>query len=291
MNLNEAVILCSDLDRTLIPNGSAPESPAARPMLLRLAAHPDLTLVYVSGRDLALIQQAISDYQLPVPDWAIGDVGTSLYQVTDGAWQICEDWSAAIAPDWSGQNSADLASQFSDLPGLRLQEAEKQKPYKLSYYTAMQPCPETLLAAIRERLQARNLHCNLIWSIDEAAGQGLLDILPASANKHAAIEFLLQRQNLPRERTVFAGDSGNDRDVLVSGLRAILVGNAEDSLRTEVHQAVQAAGYPERLYSAHGSFAGMNGHYAAGVLEGVAHFFPHTQDWIGLDPFTGQYHV
>ena len=33
------------------PNGVAPESPRARPLFARLAAAPDVTLVYVTGRD------------------------------------------------------------------------------------------------------------------------------------------------------------------------------------------------------------------------------------------------
>ena len=37
------ILLCSDLDRTLIPNGTQPESPQARPLLRSLAARPELT--------------------------------------------------------------------------------------------------------------------------------------------------------------------------------------------------------------------------------------------------------
>ena len=36
------ILLCCDLDRTLIPNGPQPESPGARPLLRALAHHPGL---------------------------------------------------------------------------------------------------------------------------------------------------------------------------------------------------------------------------------------------------------
>ena len=47
------LMLCSDLDRTLLPNGPQEESPEARPLLRRLAQRPDLVLAYVSGRNEA----------------------------------------------------------------------------------------------------------------------------------------------------------------------------------------------------------------------------------------------
>ena len=38
------LLLCTDLDRTLIPNGREPESPEARPWFRRLAAEPEVAL-------------------------------------------------------------------------------------------------------------------------------------------------------------------------------------------------------------------------------------------------------
>jgi len=44
----------------------------------------DVCLADVSGRDLQLLQQAINEYQIPLPDFAIGDVGTTIYQIENG---------------------------------------------------------------------------------------------------------------------------------------------------------------------------------------------------------------
>jgi len=79
-------LLCTDLDRTLIPNGAEPESPSARERFRQLAGHEEITLAYVSGRHKALIEQAIAEFDLPLPDFAIADVGTTIYQIGTSGW-------------------------------------------------------------------------------------------------------------------------------------------------------------------------------------------------------------
>jgi len=274
------VVLCTDLDRTVIPNGEQPESPEARPLVRRFAARPESTLVYVTGRDRGLLQDAIRDYDLPVPDYAIGDVGTTIYEVHGDQWQTLDAWSREIAPDWQGSNRTDLAALLRDIDGLRLQEDEKQNDFKLSYYGPEDPRPDVLLAEVRQRLETEGIRASLIWSIDEQAHCGLLDVLPVSANKRHAIRFLMQERDFADRQTVFAGDSGNDLEVLVSGMQAVLVRNAPAEVREEAERRVAEAGYAERLYLARGGFLGMNGNYSAGVLEGLVHFLPHVREWL-----------
>ena len=267
----QPLLLCSDLDRTLIPNGPEPESPEARPCFRAFAERPDTLITYVSGRHKALIQQAITEWELPTPNYAIGDVGTTLYRIKNNQWRSLEAWEQAIAPDWMGHTGETLAEQLADLPHLRLQEREKQNRFKLSWYLPLTVDHQPLLDEIDQRLRASGVKANLIWSIDELENTGLLDILPASANKLHAIRFLIKQLGLPDERTLFSGDSGNDLDVLTSGLPAILVRNASDEIRDE---ALRAAPDPSRLYLARGGYKGMNGNYAAGVIEGIAHIHP-----------------
>jgi HAD superfamily hydrolase (TIGR01484 family) len=272
--------LLIDLDRTLLPNGRVEESPLARPLFLELARRPQLHLVYVSGRHEGLLKQAISNYDLPVPDYAIGDVGTTIFEPRPGGWHHLADWEDEISRDWHGRSHADLTVLLADFSALRLQESAKQNAYKLSYYTVPRLDYRPLLAAVRQRLEKEGVRASLVYSTDEMKEIGLLDVLPEKATKMHAIRFLLHRQGISERRAVYAGDSGNDLPVLTSGLQAILVRNASEAVRQEALEKVKAKGLRDRLYLARGNIPGLNGNYAAGVLEGVAHFFPEVRHWL-----------
>ena len=274
--MDAPMLLATDLDRTLLPNGSQPESPLARQRFRHLVAHPQVRLVYVTGRHRQLVEAAMAEYDLPQPDFVIADVGTSLYEIQADDWRLLRDWQQAIALDWSGRSHTELAAAVGEMAGLRLQEPGKQGPCKLSYYAPPLTDPAQLLGRVRQRLEALGARVNLVWSIDETTATGLLDVLPAAASKHHALEFLRARLGIARDRTVFAGDSGNDMEVLVSGLPAVLVANAQASVRA----AAVAHANPARLYFARGGLFGMNGNYSAGILEGVVHFIPEARGWL-----------
>ena len=284
MKNERRILLCSDLDRTLLPNGPQPESPDVRPLLHRLADRPNLELVYVTGRDRELIWEAIRNYDLPLPNRVIGDVGTTLYTVSadrEGVhFSPSEDWKAAIGNDWGDMDRESLAELFSDLDGIRLQEPEKQNEFKLSYYADPDLDADGLMGRMDERMRERNVRSNLIWSIDEEKDVGLLDVLPKSANKLHAIRFLMKALGFDEDSVVFAGDSGNDLNVLTSGLRSVLVANAAEDVRRKALDALAAEDQTDRLYVAQGGFLDMNGNYGAGVLEGLAHFEPEVRSWI-----------
>lgn len=275
--MSQRILLCSDLDRTLLPNGLQPESPQARPLLRRLAEHPDVILAYVSGRHLALIESAISEYDLPLPAFAVGDVGTSIYRSVDGDWRLWDQWAQHIAADWSGRYAADLVALFDDIESIALQEPKKQGRFKLSYYAAASLDHAALLADMQTRLEAQALRSSLVWSVDETSMTGLLDVLPASATKLGAVRFLMAEMDIDERHILFAGDSGNDLPVLTSGLPAVLVANATAEVRTE---ALRHAPDTGSLYCARGDYLAMNGNYTAGVLEGLVHFHPQLAPWL-----------
>jgi hypothetical protein len=274
------ILIGCDLDRTIIPNGIQKESPLARPLLRRLARCPNIYLAYVSGRDQKLILDAIAEFHLPVPDYAIGDVGTTLYRIVNGNWQLSDDWRAEIGQDWKSLDRQALNLLLGDIKEIQLQEPGKQSQYKLSYYTDQNVDYQTLAMNIHGSLAKTGVRVSIIWSVDEIGEIGLLDIIPARANKLQAIRFLMQQEQFPEERTVFAGDSGNDLDVLTSGLRSILVKNATDEIRNEAIETLSLKHMTHRLYLPKGNFYGMNGNYAAGVIEGLAHYISETNEQI-----------
>ncbi|MES9963660.1 MAG: HAD-IIB family hydrolase [Candidatus Sedimenticola sp. 20ELBAFRAG] len=268
------LLLCTDLDRTLLPNGSQPESPQARHRFAALASHPGISLVFVSGRDKALIEQAITNYQLPMPDFVISDVGTNIYDMRGGKWQVWQQWQDEIAPDWKGYSQLQISDLLSDINELRMQELSKQNRFKLSYYVPLYVDKGELNQQLEKRLLDHEINASLVWSVDEPAGIGLLDILPMRATKLHAVEFLQAYLGTPRSASLFAGDSGNDLPVLASTIPSVLVANAMHSVAKDALAAAREANNLDYLYLAKGGFLGMNGNYSAGILEGVAHYHP-----------------
>ena len=283
--MSQPLLICTDLDRTLIPNGPQPESPGARARFATLVKHPEVSLAYVSGRDRTLVQEAIGEYELPTPAFVVGDVGTTMYRVdSGGGWQRLTEWEEDIARDWAGVGRDELRDRLVDLPGLQPQEDTRQNVYKISFYVSLERRGEALEEALRERLESAGVKARLIWSVDDLRGTGLLDILPARASKYHAVDNLRSLHGLERASTVFCGDSGNDLEVLTSSIPAVLVANAKPEVRSSALRLADEAGNGELLYCARGGFMGMNGHYSAGILEGVAHYHPHTLEWMGFDP-------
>jgi len=272
------MLLLSDLDRTLIPNGAQPESEQARSLFRRLASRPEVTLAYVSGRDLALVEAAVAEYGLPQPDYAVCDVGTTVYRRRPDGWTEAAEWTESLQAVFSASLRDKLLRAISPLPGLVLQEKEKQGPFKLSFYwNPDQGSPD---AAVAEALLRIKAEVKVVVSLDEMKNKGLLDLLPANAGKLEAARFLARRLGMDLSRTVFAGDSGNDLEVLASEIPAVLVANATAEVRQRAVALAEAAGTRDRLYLARGGFMGMNGNYSAGVIEGLAHFIPETGEWL-----------
>ena len=280
--MSTRLLLCTDLDRTLMPNGPLPESAGARDKFNELVASPEIVLVYVTGRDRRLVEEAVTDYHLPLPSYVIADVGSTIYQVKNSDWQQLEAWDRLISPDWLGRTHDDIRLLFSGLPHLHLQEASKQNTFKLSYYLSLDIDHHALMAAMHDILSEEQIKASMIWSLDEVDDNGLLDVLPASASKRHAIEFLMDELGFDLSNTIFAGDSGNDLTVLTSPLRSVLVANASSEVRHCAQQQALNLGLMDALYFAQGGFLGMNGNYAAGVLEGIAHYHPEIIEQLEL---------
>jgi len=119
------------------------------------------------------------------------------------------------------------------------------------------------------------VQANFIWSADEVTEVRLLDILPVCANKLHAIRHIMQLNQFELNNTVFAGDSGNDMEVMRSEIQSVLVANAEPELKKWA-----LANECDSLYVAKGGMWNLNGNYRSGILEGVSHFWPDVRHWI-----------
>lgn len=273
----QPLLICTDLDRTLIPNGEQPESPEARSLFRQLVSNPQITLVYVTGRDRVLIQEAIAEYELPMPNFVIADVGSTIYEIKNNQWLRLTDWDEQISVDWQHKTQPDLVPFFVNFDQIKLQEITKQGLHKLSYYVSLEAEIEPIIIKIRSKLETEKIQANIIWSIDEKAQIGLLDILPISANKYHAIVYLMKNRNFTLDNTVFSGDSGNDLDVLMSPIKSILVANAHLAVKEKIQLEMNQLALKNSIYIAKGTSSKLNGNYSAGILEGIFHYFPDVQ--------------
>lgn len=258
-------VLATDLDGTFIPlAGNAQNRSDLQTLTSQFADH-EISLVFVTGRHFESVIQAITDFQLPEPEWIICDVGTSIYQRQSSG----EFTPVTAYQDYQNQIIATrplnaLRERLQEIPGLRLQEEEKQGPFKLSFYVDATQL-ENFVKHIQSDLDETDAPYSIIHSVDPFNNDGLIDILPATISKAHALEWWFAAYNLNSEDIVFSGDSGNDLAALTAGYRTILVGNASRTLAQRVYQMHQESDWKDRLYLAQNTAT-------SGVLEGCRWF-------------------
>ena len=262
-------ILATDLDRTLLPNGSWPENPGAIDLFNELTEKHDVLVVYVTGRNLNLAENAIREYGIRYPHVLIGDVGTSIRKYEQGQWVPHDGWDAHVKQSSPRWNADAVRNAVAGVNGLTEQECEHCGPFKQSYYVDHDN-NEIILKAVDERVKGKYDEV-IVYSFDSQSGKGLLDFLPQSATKQTALEYIADELGTNKTDVVFCGDSGNDVFPLTAGFSGVLVRNADEQLIANVKQASNAN--PElRVYFAKGSFKGLNGYYTSGVIEGAYHY-------------------
>jgi sucrose-6-phosphatase len=262
-------ILATDLDRTLLPNGSWPEDPEAIELFNELTEKHNVYVVYVTGRNLNLAENAIKEYGIRHPHVLIGDVGTSIRKYEQGDWHTHTGWDAHVkqtSPRW---NADTVRSAVAGIDGLVEQEREHCSQFKQSYYVEHDR-NEDILRTVDERVKGKYDEV-IVYSFDSQTGKGLLDFLPDSATKQTALEYIAEELGSAKTDVVFCGDSGNDVFPLTAGFSGVLVRNADDQLVADVKRAIDEN--PKlKVYFAKGGFKGLNGYYTSGVIEGAYHY-------------------
>ena len=258
-------VLATDLDGTLIPLDENEQNRMDLPILGRELQANGITLVFVTGRHFGSVLQAIEQLQLPMPDWIICDVGTSIFQRrTSGEFRSIGAYDEHLQQITSTMPVGALCKRLQSIQGLQLQEREKQGRFKLSFYADAADL-DRLLEDIQAELKVANAPYSIVHSVDPFNGDGLIDLLPADVSKAHALEWWCGHVHLCPDSIVFAGDSGNDLAALTAGHRAIVVANADRAVVQRAYQEHQGAGWKNRLYIA-------NGRATSGVLEGCRWF-------------------
>ncbi len=217
--------LVSDVDGTLLA-GEAPGPGAAE--LGRRLREADAALVLSSGRDLRLSRQAAAILEragMPTPSGLVCGVGTEVYLFEDGEHVLDHDWQARLAA--AGFDDGAVRAALEGLAGLTAQPGAAQARFKVSYFVSRGA--GSVVEEAGSALGDAGLAANLVFS----AGR-YLDVLPSAASKGSALLYLAERFGLVGHDVVVAGDSGNDRELLLSaarsGMVAVLVGNHEPEM-------------------------------------------------------------
>lgn len=241
-------LFVTDLDNTLVG-----DDPALTRLNQELACHREeynSKIVYATGRSLYLYRLLAEAKSLLQPDALITSVGTEMYFDKDQK-EYDPQWANILAQGWNREEIVEIASQFSELQS---QPKSEQNPFKISYYLA-QAVADDVLPQLKSALNNKGYKVKLIYS----AGQDL-DILPRNGDKGLAVKFLRQRWDIPAEKTIVCGDSGNDISMFQGHEKGLIVSNAKPELIQWYRSNKN-----NNLYLAKSICAG-------GILEGLRHF-------------------
>ncbi|MFW5824579.1 MAG: glucosylglycerol-phosphate synthase [Marinobacter sp.] len=232
------MILATDLDGTFLAG-----DPENRLKLYQLiSTHPDMTLVYVTGRGLESVLPLLSDPTLPQPDYIICDVGCT---VVDGrSQQPVTTIQAQVEQRWPGEHVVEDA--MAAFAGLQRQEVPQER--RCSFLCQPEAVTDAMVALVEDELG-----CDLLYS----AGQ-YLDVLPSGINKGRTLRHLVEHLEADPENVLVAGDTLNDLSMFEQGFIGVCVGESEPGL-------LDATESRARVY--HATLSG-----CGGILEAIGHF-------------------
>lgn len=237
MRLKSFVI--TDIDDTLIGDDDA----LARLMQIMAKNREYIGFGVATGRTVESTMEIFKEYGLPEPDLIISSVGAEMYYRSSSFPDT--GWKSHISKWWNREKIMQVLAQFEFL---EYQEENTQRPYKVSYY--MTPEKDRLVL-LHSTLTMNRCHCNIIYS----SGQ-FLDILPYRASKGKAVRYLSYKWELPLDRIMVCGDSGNDDKMLQGNTLGVVVGNYKPEL--------EALRGRQKIYFS-------TKKYAAGIIDGLRH--------------------
>ena len=204
-----------------------------------------------TGRSLHGAIEVLREWGAPVPDVMITSVGTEIYFAREHDWDLVSDtrWSDWIDAGWDPVRIHAEVMDFGAEAGVIPQGAREQRRHKVSFFC---PDDDAWVRSLRRHLASRGLRANVVHSHAK-----FLDVLPVRASKGHALRYLAQRLALPMARTIAAGDSGNDVELLRAAAHPIVVANHTRELSRIAAEA--------RTFLAARPFAG-------GLLDGIRAF-------------------
>jgi sucrose-phosphate synthase len=234
-------LLVTDIDNTLI-GGPARDRAALMDLLEKQSGKVGFGVA--TGRMFDSTLDILKTNGIPLPDVIVSCVGS---QINYGP-SLSPDrgWETHISREWK---PAGIKACMESLDFVRPQEPGVQGAFKLSYI--MEP-GQNRLARIHDLLTRNRLRYSLIYS-----HQRYLDILPFRASKGKAVRYLSYKWEIPLNRFLVCGDSGNDAEMLSGDTRGVVVANYSPEL--------------ESLKSNRTVYFSKKGH-AAGIMDGMRRY-------------------
>lgn len=236
---NQAIFTSLDLNLT-------GDSSALQPFLQTMKAHRKAIIFGIAtGRSLDDALATLRMHGIPQPDVLITGQGTEVHYAPN----LTEDtvWVRHIDHLW---NRRTVLNILKDVPGLAIQPQHYQSPFKISYYI------DPTVANVNEikHLLLRNEQAvNLIFSFGQ-----FLDVLPVRASKGLALRWCAEQLGFPLERTLVAGVTGADADMLRGNTLGVVVDNRHLAELSELANI-------EKVYFSEKP-------HAAGILEAMQHY-------------------
>ena len=231
------MLLATDLDGTFLAG-----DPEDRLKLYQLiSAHPEIDLVFVTGRGLESVLPLLSDPTIPQPDYIICDVGCTV--VHGESQQAIQPLQSEIDDLWPGEQVIEAA--LASFTALERQHVPQER--RVSYFCDNQVVNDQM------RSIADALSCDVLFS----AGK-YLDILPKGVNKGRTLSRLVEHLGVDPESVMVAGDTLNDLSMYQHQFKGVCVGESEAGL-------LEATDNQARVF--HAGTAG-----CGGILEAFGHF-------------------
>ncbi|WP_172330567.1 HAD-IIB family hydrolase [Mangrovicoccus sp. HB161399] len=243
----KTMVLATDLDGTFL--GGTPEE--RRALYDWIEENRDTVgLIFVTGRDPEFIAGLVEAEGTPWPDYAVGDVGTTIAHVSpETGVEPIEELEEQIAEIW-GDAGDSVRARLDGWPGLKLQQTPFR--YRVSYDLIAGEFDHGAKAAVEEMGHD--------WLISD---NRYFDVLPKGISKGPSLKRLLAHLGISEGRVLAAGDTLNDYSLLTAGVPAVAVGNSEAPLK----EALAKGDHP-KLHHA-------RKHGCGGIAEAIVHFDLH----------------
>lgn len=231
----------TSLDLNLIGDGSS-----LQPFLQTMKAHRKAIIFGIAtGRSLDDALATLRMHGIPQPDVLITGQGTDIHYAPN----LTEDavWARHIDHLW---NRRAVHNILREIPGLTIQPKGYQSPFKISYY--IDPSVANIYE-IRQTLLRNEQAVNVIFSFGQ-----FLDVLPVRASKGLALRWCAEQLGFPLERTLVAGVTGADADMLRGNTLGVVVDNRHLAELSDLANI-------EKIYFSEKP-------HAAGILEAMQHY-------------------